>query len=89
MRKTGITEEKTKQSNMLKVCGLTISYSFMRAFILPSIVVHQMGALGMIADYHSLAKHSYTAFLADYGDAFRTNMEPYTVSLLKCILNFR
>ena len=72
MRETGVTDEKAKQSNMLKVCGLTIFYSFMLAFILPTIVVHQMGALGMIGGDPALAKPSYTAFLADYGDAFRT-----------------
>ena len=31
-----------------------------------------MGALGMISGDISLAKPSYTAFMADYGNAFRT-----------------
>lgn len=72
MNETGITEEKAKQSNMLKVFGLTIFYSLMLAFILPALVIHQMGALGMVGGDPALAKESYTAFLADYGDAFRT-----------------
>jgi hypothetical protein len=72
MNESGMTEEKAKQSNMLKVFGLTIIYSFMLAFIMPALVNHQMGALGMIGGDPSLAKPSYQAFLADYGDAFRT-----------------
>ncbi|WP_284651439.1 DUF1761 domain-containing protein [Flavobacterium terrisoli] len=72
MNETGMTEEKAKQSNMMKVFGLTIFYSLMLAFIMPALVVHQMGALGMIGGDPTIAKPSYEAFLADYGDAFRT-----------------
>jgi hypothetical protein len=39
---------------------------------MPAIVIHQMGALGMVGGDPSKALPSYTAFLADYGDAFRT-----------------
>jgi hypothetical protein len=72
MNETGMTEEKAKQGNMMKIFGLTIFYSFMISFLMPSLVIHQMGALGMIGGDPSLAKPSYAAFLADYGDAFRT-----------------
>lgn len=72
MQETGMTEEKAKQSNMLKVFGLTIFFSFMMAFIMPALTIHQMGALGMVGGDPTLAKPSYAAFLADYGDAFRT-----------------
>lgn len=74
MKETGMTEEKAKQSNMIKVFGLTIFYSLLLSFIMPAIVIHQMGALGMIGgpDLIASAKPSYAAFLADYGDAFRT-----------------
>lgn len=74
MNETGMTEEKAKQSNMLKIFSLTIFYSLMLAFIVPALVIHQMGALGMIGgpDFIATAKPSYAAFLADYGDAFRT-----------------
>lgn len=72
MKESGMTEEKSKQGNMLKIFGLTILYSFMLAFIMPALVIHQMGALGMIGGDPTLAKQSYVAFLADYGDAFRT-----------------
>ncbi len=72
MRESGMTEEKAKQGNMLKIFGLTIFYSFMISFLLPSLVIHQMGALGLIGGDPALAKPSYAAFLADYGDSFRS-----------------
>ena len=74
MNETGMTDEKAKQGNMLKIFGLTIFYSLMLAFIMPSLVIHQMGALGMVGGpgLADTAKPSYAAFLADYGDAFRT-----------------
>lgn len=72
MNETGMTEEKAKQSNMIKIFGLTIFYSLMLATVIPSLTIHQMGALGMVGGDPTLAKPSYTAFLADYGDAFRS-----------------
>ena len=72
MKETGMTEEKAKQSNMAKVFGLTIFYSLLLSLLMPALVIHQMGALGMIGGDPALAKPSYTAFLADYGDSFRT-----------------
>lgn len=74
MRESGMTEEKAKQGNMLKIFGLTILYSFMMAFMMSALTVHQMGALGMIGgpDFIATAKPSFAAFMADYGTAFRT-----------------
>jgi hypothetical protein len=67
-----MTEEKAKGANMLKVFGLTILFSFMIAFILEFLVIHQFGASGMIGGDPSVAKPSYAAFMADYGTAYRT-----------------
>lgn len=73
MRETGITEESAKNANMLKVFGLTILFSFMIAFILMPMVIHQFGAMGMIGGGASVdVKPSYDAFMADYGTAYRT-----------------
>ncbi|GAA4036848.1 hypothetical protein GCM10022386_23120 [Flavobacterium cheonhonense] len=74
MKETGMTEEKARQSSMLKVFGLTILFSFMLAFLMPVLVIHQFGALGMIGgpEFIETAKPSYAAFMADYGTAFRT-----------------
>ncbi len=74
MRETGMTEEDAKKGNRLKICGFTILFSLMLSFIMPTLVIHQMGALGMIGGPSEAEKAlpSYAAFLADYGDAFRT-----------------
>lgn len=72
MNETGMTEEKAKGANMLKVFGLTILFSFMIAFILQMLVIHQFGALGMTGGDPALVKPSYDAFMADYGHAYRT-----------------
>ena len=74
MREAGITPEQGQKGNMLKIFGLTFVYSFMIAFFMPSIVIHQMGAMGMIGglSFIESAKPSFAAFIADYGDAFRT-----------------
>lgn len=72
MNETGMTEEKARQSNMLKVFGLTIFYSFLISFTLFGIVIHQFGALGMVGGDATKALPSYAAFMADYGDAFRS-----------------
>lgn len=72
MNETGMTEEKAKGANMVKVFGLTILFTFFMAFILQMLVIHQFGALGLIGGYPEHAKPSYAAFMADYGDAYRT-----------------
>jgi hypothetical protein len=74
MREAGFTQEQSEKGNMLKIFGLTFVYSLMLAFIMPTIVIHQMGALSMVGGprFVEVAKPSYLAFMADYGDAFRT-----------------
>ena len=72
MNETGMTEEKAQQGNMLKIFGLTIVYSFLISFMLSGMVIHQIGALGMIGGEVEKALPSYAAFMADYGDAFRS-----------------
>ena len=74
MNEIGMTEEKARQSSMLKVFGLTFVFSFMLAFIMPTFVIHQFGALGMIGGPSEVEKAmpSYLAFLSDYGNVFRT-----------------
>lgn len=72
MNETGMTEEKAKGANMIKVFGLTILFTFFMAFILQFLVIHQYGAMGMMGGDPSKALPSYAAFMADYGDAYRT-----------------
>ncbi len=70
MNETGMTEEKAKQSNLLKVFGLTILFSFMLAFIMPTIVIHQMGTLGLFNG--KVTDSGYVELMKTHGDVFRT-----------------
>ena len=73
MRESGMTEEKAKTANMFKVFGFVILFSFMAAFILQFLVIHQFGASGMVGGPAAESiKPSYEAFMSDYGHAFRT-----------------
>lgn len=72
MKEAGLTEEDMKGANMVKIFGLSIVYAFLISFVLQMLVIHQWGALGMVGGDPTIAKPSYTAFMADYGTAFRT-----------------
>jgi hypothetical protein len=72
MREAGITEESMKGSNMVLIFGMSIFYAFLIAFLLQMLVIHQYGALGMVGGQAETAKPSYTAFMTDYGQAYRT-----------------
>lgn len=72
MKETGINPEEGEKPNMILMFGVSILYAFFIAFILQMLTIHQFGALGMVGGDPTMAKPSYTAFIADYGDAFRT-----------------
>ena len=72
MKETGLTEEQLKKGNMLKIFGLTFIFSILIAMTMQVLTIHQFGALGMVGDDPTKALPSYTAFMADYGTAFRT-----------------
>ena len=74
MKEAGLTQEQLENGNMSKIFGLTFVYSLMIAFMMHVLVIHQMGALGMIGgpDFITTAKPSYLAFMTDYGSAFRS-----------------
>ncbi len=74
MREAGLTEEELKKGSMVKLFGLTLFYSVLFASVMPMLTIHQMGPLGMVGGptLAATARPSYTAFLADYGDAYRT-----------------
>lgn len=74
MRESGITEDDAKKGNMVKIFGFTIFFSVLISFSLSGMVIHQFGALGMIGGPNEIpnALPSYNAFMADYGDHFRT-----------------
>ncbi len=72
MREANVSEEKLQKGNMFLIFGLTVFLSFIAAFVLFPVVVHQMGAFGMIGGDVAHAKPSYQQFINDYGTAFRT-----------------
>ncbi len=74
MKETGLNEEDLKKGSMLKIFGLTYLFSVFFALIFQVLCIHQFGPLGMIGgpEFVDAAKPSYAAFMADYGDAFRT-----------------
>ncbi|OOV26928.1 hypothetical protein BXU11_11245 [Flavobacterium sp. LM5] len=74
MKEAGLTEDQLKTGNMLKIFGLTYLFSLFIASIEMTLTIHQMGALGMVGGPSKMNEvlPSFTAFMADYGTAFRT-----------------
>ncbi|MEO8240354.1 MAG: DUF1761 domain-containing protein [Flavobacterium sp.] len=74
MRENNLTEEDLRKGNMLKIFGLTYLFSLMITMILMALTIHQSGAIGMVGGPPMLdhVKPSFTAFMADYGMAYRT-----------------
>ncbi|WP_067145511.1 DUF1761 domain-containing protein [Pseudotamlana agarivorans] len=72
MRATGLTEADLKDGNMAKIFILALFFAFLLSSALPGIVIHQVGALSLVGGDPTNALPSYTAFLSDYGNAFRT-----------------
>ena len=72
MKEAGLTEENMKGANMALIFGLAVVYAFLMGMTLQFLTIHQWGAFSMIGGDASKALPSYTAFMADYGTAFRT-----------------
>jgi len=74
MKENNFTQEELRKGNMLKIFGLTYIFSLMITMTLMSLTIHQSGAVGMVGGPPLIdsAKPSFTAFMADYGMAYRT-----------------
>ena len=72
MKECGLTEEKMKGANMGMIFIFSIILSALISLFLQMVTIHQFGALGMIGGDEKLAKPSFTAFMKDYGNAFRS-----------------
>jgi len=72
MHEAGLTEDQLKTGNFAKIFGLALVFAFLLAMALPSLVIHQMGALSLVGGNAALAKPSYEAFMFDYSEVFRT-----------------
>lgn len=72
MKEAGLNYADLKASNLIKTLGVSFIYAFLVAFILQMLTIHQFGAIGMVGGDPTIAKASYSEFMADYGNAFRT-----------------
>lgn len=72
MKETGMTEEQIAKGNMAKIYGLTLLFSLLFAFMIPVLCVHQVGVFQAMGADESKALPSYAAFMADYGNNFRS-----------------
>lgn len=70
MNETGMTEEKARQSSMLKVFGLTFVFAFMLAFMMPTLVIHQIGALQLAGGNEK--DEAFIAYMQVHGHMFRS-----------------
>ena len=72
MRESGMTEERMKSGNIAVIFGFALLFSVLLSTLLMQFTNHQWGAVGMVGGDPALAKPSFEAFMADYGNAFRT-----------------
>ena len=72
MREAGMTEEKMKSSNMAVIFLVSLLLSVLLAFFTQFLVIHQVGAMGMIGGDPTDALPSFQAFMDDYGTSYRT-----------------
>jgi hypothetical protein len=72
MKESGMTEEKMKGANMAFIFGMSFIYAFLISTVINAIVIHQNGAISLVGGDPSIAKPSFSAFMADYGTAFRS-----------------
>ena len=72
MNAAGLNEEQLKGGNMAKIFILAFIFAILLAMTMMQMSIHQTGALSLVGGDASVALPSYAAFMADYGDAFRT-----------------
>ncbi|WP_298237232.1 DUF1761 domain-containing protein [uncultured Algibacter sp.] len=72
MKAAGMTDEQVKGGNMAKIFILAFIFAFLLAMTMMQMSIHQTGALSLVGGDSTKALPSYAAFMADYGDAFRT-----------------
>lgn len=78
MKASDMTEEKAKGANMAVVFGLTFVFSFLLAFILQTLVIHQFSLLGVLANEPGIFDPTsengkwLVDFMAKHGNNFRT-----------------
>lgn len=72
MRASGMTEERMKSGNIAIIFGLALLFAAMLSVLLMQFTNHQWGVLGLVGGDPTGAEPSFEAFMADYGNAYRT-----------------
>ena len=72
MKEAGISAENMKGANMAKIFIMSFIFAFLLAMTMMQMSIHQTGALSLVGGDPSKALPSYAAFMADYGNDFRT-----------------
>ncbi len=78
MKEMNFTEKDLEGGNMLLIFGLSFVFSFMLAFSLQMLVIHQWGVFSTLAgepgfmDQAGEGFDTYKEFMSNYGDRFRT-----------------
>jgi Protein of unknown function (DUF1761) len=78
MKSTGLSEDKLKGGNMLKIFGLCYVFAFMLAMFMPSLVIHQFHIFSLLIDEpgfndeNSEIKKFIGSMMAKYGNNFRS-----------------
>lgn len=69
MKASGMTEEKIKSGNMAVIFGVSLLLSFLLAFSVNGMVIHQVAAGQLV--YPNMDAETYKAFINEFGDAHR------------------
>ena len=72
MRESDMTPEKMQKGNIAVIFGVVLVFAALLALLLVQFTNHDFGAVQMIGGDPSTAKPSFEAFMADYGNAFRS-----------------
>jgi len=78
MKEVGFTEDSMKGANMALIFGLSYVLSFLMAFILQTVVIHQFGTQSVLFGEPGFAESTGEAFtyfqdfMTTYGDRFRS-----------------
>ena len=70
MKEAGLTEEQLKKGNMAKIFGFAFIFAILIAFIMPTLVIHELGA--MQAAGGNDADPALIEFLKVHGGKFRS-----------------
>ncbi len=78
MKEVNFTEESMQGANMGKIFGLSYVFSFLLAFILQTLVIHQWGVQSVLMGEPGFMEETggafayFKEFMSNFGDRFRT-----------------